>query len=520
MTSNGYDSVEKVEHLRGNEAKVTVTSAGSAIIEIRNLPAQAVAAVEIARQLRERGWETIFVAARMPKWFATLYPEVARETQVIADKKINKKKIFHSVIKVAIAAAQLALFKPAKSARLHEFSLRDVQVGDLILDSAIRSGGAQMSLVRRWAWIIRSAVLAEQVLRSIEALCRLRNPELIVVSSRSYASLHGLLSRYGKERGLKVLNCAPAFISFTTRDPNQFRLRTSPRPDAQDFVANARTDAAIREKIKNYIEERFSVSSVNKDFRRGTTPRDTNRKQELEYAQNCLAHLREQSEKPIIYLAPHVFADAVHMEGPQLFRDYLDWFVRTIRAVQSLPGATWVTKSHPAAADYGELSLIRDMLRKHDKADRVLQLDDATPPAEIMAAANAVVTVRGTVGMEFGAHGKIVLLAGGARYSHLGFSISPESKEEYFRSLAALADSSSIRVDAFAAKAALYYFETQLIAARMPGSAFSVDAHDLLADDWAKIATELESVRANGTDPFLRRITDTLDADPQQIIYE
>ncbi len=295
-------------------------------------------------------------------------------------------------------------------------------------------------------------------------------------------------------------------------------MRMTPRSDVRDFIARARSDSVIQGLIEEFIMERFTESSVNKDFRRVTISSDANR---THLAINRLGALvAEGNGRPLVYLAPHAFADAVHVEGPQLFRDYKHWFVRTIQSVQSLPGATWVTKSHPAAADYGELSLVGDILRKHDKAGRVIQLDDATPPAEIMAAASAVVTVRGTVGMEFGAHKKRVLLAGSSKYAHLGFSISPETTEDYFKALAGLTRPDLTPVDAFAARAALYFFESQLIVSRMPGSAFSADAHDLMTEDWATIARRLEEVRTNGTDPFLRRVSDTLDARPPKVVYE
>jgi hypothetical protein len=49
-----------------------------------------------------------------------------------------------------------------------------------------------------------------------------------------------------------------------------------------------------------------------------------------------------------------------------------------------------------------------------------------------------VLTVNGTVGMEFPCHGVPAVVAGTGRYNHRGFTIDPESQEEYFRILRTL----------------------------------------------------------------------------------
>lgn len=489
----------------------------AAIVEIRGLPAQAVAAVEISEQLRLRGFHVSFISGEVPAWFSELYPELSANTTIISERRVDARSLFWTPWVIIAAACSMIVRRASIRQSPMQFHLYGINVTDLILDSAIRSGGALASRLVRWTRIFFHSLIAAQILQRIDAMVKTTGATLVVTSSRSYVSVHGLLSRYGHESSLAVLNNAPTFVAFTLRNPSQFRIRDRGREDVVQFIESAKADSELQTRLNRFKSERFSIDSPNKDYRRAE---EWHSQSAGGTGTNLGSFLTNVGQNRVIYIAPHVFSDAVHMEGPQLFRDYLAWFVATVKHIQAVPGAAWLTKTHPAAADYGEQHLIGQVLAKHDTRRRVTQLDPWTSPAEIVATADAVVTVRGTVGMEFGVHGKPAILCGSARYSHLGFTVSPTTKGDYFNVLSSLPALPALRVDPFVALASLYFFETQLIEANLPGSAFSQKSLNLVTADWRTTALALEDVRRARTDPFLEKVARVLDAGQAMCLYE
>jgi hypothetical protein len=493
------------------------SSPRTAVVEVRGLPAQAVASVEVAHQLNKRGWNIVFVAAKIPAWLASTYPELMDDIVIIQDRRIEKRRVFASFFRIIAAVARVTLSSNESNA-FTAVRIFGTPVGDLIADSAIRRGGAQMRRWRYWILFFRYALIAEQVLLTIRLMVKRNDVELIVSSSQSYASLHGLLTRFGHANQIAVINCAPTFIAFTKRDPEKSGFRMAARKDALEFVRSVKESPEISRAVAEFGALRFSRESVNPDYRRLEIARSTQHAgrtgSQLEEV------LKEAHGERVLFVAPHVFSDAVHMDGSQIFRDYLDWFRNTVDAIQDAPSALWITKEHPLADDYGEQDLVAGVLEKHDRKSRVRLLDPRTSPSAIVAASDAVITVRGTVGLEFGAHGKIALLAGSARYSHLGFTISPRSKEEYFSALKSLPLLPPVKCNPGVALAALYYFELHLIEQNIPSSCFSADRVDLDNDNWGAIAGRLEAARQRAADPFLEKISDMLDTSPRRYVYE
>ncbi len=488
-----------------------------AVIEVRGLPAQAVASLEVADQLRERGWDIVFVCAKIPAWLNRTYPELRDEVEIIKDKRIEKRGVLTSLLRIFLAFVRIA-FQSSAPNRFTTMQICGIPVGDLIADSAIRRGGAQTPRWRFWVLFFRHALIAEQVLSNIRRIVKATNAELVVSSSQSYASLHGLLTRFGHTNQLEVINCAPTFIAFTKRDPEKIGYRTKAREDIHAFVQSAEISDELAKAVADFGTVRFSRESTNPDYRRIEIAQTTTLPGR---ASGGLAEaLCEADDKRVLFIAPHVFSDAVHMDGPQIFRDYLDWFRHTIDAIQDAPSAVWITKEHPSAGDYGEHDLVSRVLARHDSKKRVRLLDPGTSPAAIVDASDAVVTVRGTVALEFGAHGKMALLAGSARYSHLGFTISPRNRREYFDALNSLALFPQLKCNPSTALAALYYFERHLIEENMPGSVFSTENRDLSNYDWEGIARSLEAARQGAGDPFIKKISGVLDSNPRRYVYE
>ncbi len=142
----------------------------------------------------------------------------------------------------------------------------------------------------------------------------------------------------------------------------------------------------------------------------------------------------------------HVVWDASFYYGKNLFRDFDDWLVQTVKAACENPNIQWVIKLHP---DYiwqtkfmEKDSEMRDMiailantggtLPDHVK---VVPPDTDISTYSFFGVADFCITVRGTIGLECPIFGITTFTAGTGRYANMGFTEDSSSKEEYLEKM-------------------------------------------------------------------------------------
>lgn len=141
----------------------------------------------------------------------------------------------------------------------------------------------------------------------------------------------------------------------------------------------------------------------------------------------------------------HILWDANLFYGEDLFEDYGDWFVQTVKAACENPRVNWVIKLHPAnlwkraregvTGRYSEEQLISDHIGTLPEHVKLLYPNTDISTWSLFEFADYGVTVRGTIGMEMPCLGVPVFTAGTGRYSSLGFTIDSKLKEEYLDKL-------------------------------------------------------------------------------------
>jgi hypothetical protein len=144
----------------------------------------------------------------------------------------------------------------------------------------------------------------------------------------------------------------------------------------------------------------------------------------------------------------HVLWDANLFFGEDLFQNYGEWFVETVRAAAANPHLNWLIKLHPAnlwkraregvEGEYSELRLIRDHIGALPPHVTLLYPDSDITTMSLFHFTDYGVTVRGTCGMELPCFGKPTLTAGTGRYSGLDFTDDSTSAGEYLERLAGL----------------------------------------------------------------------------------
>ena len=155
------------------------------------------------------------------------------------------------------------------------------------------------------------------------------------------------------------------------------------------------------------------------------------------------------SSRKIVVVFSHILWDANLFYGDDLFEDYADWFVQTVKAACNNPNLNWIIKLHPAnlwkramEREKGELAEI-SVLRQHQllplpKHVKLLIPETNISTFSLFQSVDYGITVRGTTGLELPCFGVNTLTAGTGRYAGLGFTIDSHDKDEYLQRLATL----------------------------------------------------------------------------------
>lgn len=144
------------------------------------------------------------------------------------------------------------------------------------------------------------------------------------------------------------------------------------------------------------------------------------------------------------FVFPHVAWDESLNWGSNLFANYDEWFVETVRAACANDGVNWAVKIHPVYVHKGgvptELALLRQHFADLPAHVVVIPADSEVSTFSLLGAMDYCLTVRGTVGIEAARLGIPVLTAGTGRYDHKGFTVDSETRQEYLARLARIQD--------------------------------------------------------------------------------
>lgn len=144
------------------------------------------------------------------------------------------------------------------------------------------------------------------------------------------------------------------------------------------------------------------------------------------------ASLAGDDARPIVVIYGHVWFDFPHTYAMSNFTDFRDWMEITLAHVRAARDVVWLIRPHPTEEWYGGFRLA-DLVG--DLPPHVKLLPTGTDNKTILTAADCVVTVHGTVGLEATMQGLPVILADRSYFSDWGFAHVARDRADYLRLL-------------------------------------------------------------------------------------
>lgn len=198
---------------------------------------------------------------------------------------------------------------------------------------------------------------------------------------------------------------------------------------------------AVRRELFQCYETQDWFSSVGTQFDKQILSREMTRRK-----------LGLSADRKVAVIFPHILWDGSFFYGEDLFDDYTQWFIETVRAASANPRIQWIIKLHPAHlvkakqdSDVGtakgrprELEVIENAFGELPPHITLIHPENELSTYSLFEIADYTVTVRGTVGIESALFGIPVVTAGTGRYDRRGFTLDSSTREEYLQKLAVL----------------------------------------------------------------------------------
>lgn len=177
------------------------------------------------------------------------------------------------------------------------------------------------------------------------------------------------------------------------------------------------------ERGRAYMAERFEGASDFIVIRYAIKPNLRNQNRA-----DLVQSLGLDPRKPLVVVYAHSWFDFPHTQAMTNFTDPLDWIMFTLETVTPLTDVNWAFKPHPCDRWYGNIRLA-DLVS--GLPSHIAIVPEESDSLAVQSAAEALVTIQGSIAIEAAAAGKTVLCADRSMYTDWGFAHTAASREDY-----------------------------------------------------------------------------------------
>lgn len=360
---------------------------------------------------------------------------------------ISEQSIYFNIY--ARAGALMRCLKHKNPESLLGMKIQGIPMGDLIYDSVLKWNDNIYTLKHANTKNVYGVILDTLVkLNAISKIFDSNKIEYMALSHKVYTTW-GIPARLATNKGVTVL-------SFSR--PHIRRINTMEDHIDYDFNVSHEEISKIANKLSKkdvrfYIKDRFDGRSEGKDVMYAFSNKKDVPPREVADTLNL------STDRPVGLIAPHVFTDAPHCHQEMIHNDYYQWFVRILDITSKINSVQWIVKPHPSSPSYNEEGVADEIIEKYDHVKKV---PDDLKTDTVLSVSDAVLTVRGTIGMEALLFDCQVILSGNAFYDDLPSvqtCLSEQILEKKLRSIKMKEEHHIPKKEKEQAAALLYYRE-------------------------------------------------------------
>ncbi|NIY75436.1 hypothetical protein HED22_07260 [Thalassospira sp. HF15] len=229
-----------------------------------------------------------------------------------------------------------------------------------------------------------------------------------------------LYGDFGSARFVRIKD--PSQLTDGVCIPTPEEVRSRPDPIRLELAKCGREHLANRLKGQtNDIGGKFSFQANNRNISR----------------EEILEAFNWSPEKPIVAVYAQNWFDFPRYLGLDSFLDFRDWIEVTLNQARQNKNVNWLFKAHPIDRLYGiDPKDALSTIVGEQPSDHIAMAGQDWNGRSLMEAIDAAISCTGSIGFEFAAQGKPVLLAEKGWYGHLKFGVIAKDRDDYCQLLA------------------------------------------------------------------------------------
>ena len=327
--------------------------------------------------------------------------------------------------------AQILYDKLSKPEDILNITFKGVVIGEQIYDTILKYKNATV-------WKINEKIIPhiENALKSyyiIEYL--ILNYDLkAALFTHTTCVYHGVYTRYVLSKNIPVFMSIGGLgainrLNRTLNSKSQLKSLLHIEPHVFRSLINRLGQENVLKKAKLYYKKRFCGGDQNDyDAVEAFSKDRTLFKDKKTFCEKYGLN----SNHPCVFIMLHAMTDDPHFVEQNIFKDYYDWFYKTLEIVRDIKNVNWVFKQHPLIRYYPDDANVLGMIKILNKANIIyLSENENISTASIPNTANAIVTCAGTAALEFIPCGIPGIVGCKNDYTGHGLCIEPNNFEEY-----------------------------------------------------------------------------------------
>ena len=371
---------------------------------------------------------------------------------------------------------------------INKFTIKSIKIGDLIYDTNTRYNFRYIKPKIDLTFINITFKSIFRTFKSIEIIDKYK-PKLILIGTDFYGHNDGIMMRVGLSKKINIFECQTNFLDINRYSDIKYgkyhlkknleKLKTQKKLN-KNLIENFYLKK-IKRKSKKYLRRSFT------DIYYYANRFNNQNLDKKKFFYKYFGKLNYKKYKKIILLAPHVFADAPHMQGHLIFRDFYDEFEQTLKFIKNNLNSKdilWISKIHPASHVYNESKIYENLIKKY-MFNNLINCPKNINSRELISICDNVVTSKGSIGLEFAAEGKMPILGGIAAYSNLGFTYDSKNKDDFFKILKNIEKVKKLtKKQIFNAKLAMYHLDYSTTKIHLGDKSLIMENFKKMVDEW------------------------------------
>lgn len=315
------------------------------------------------------------------------------------------------------------VFKELEIENLPELKIDGIKVGDLIYDEYIRTNEGVYE-VKKNNKILKLIKKAYALVKINKEFFLQNNIKFLIIQDRCYLN-HGTLYRIALENGVRVIHYLTVEKEITNeiKYKHLFYLKDSVERLVKKLEIDNIKVEDVLVLVKKNISQRFNGSIQELDVVTAYKNKIIFTKEEI-----CKKLSLDNKKKNAIIMC-HAFSDFPHIDD-SIYEDYYIWLDKLLDLIKNNNQVNWLIKPHPTSYLFAEEGVVEKLLKDKNITNIKLVPNDMST-ASLKEFADIILSVRGTVGLEFAVLGIPTLNAGKGFYSGHGICYEPDTEEEY-----------------------------------------------------------------------------------------